>query len=105
MTGAAWNLFFVKTAAAEHGLSEAIKAKSGKRVLDGLTPTWMPETEKPFGYVPDSGMYFCLDGGIEPSTGAEYDRACCGVEAFQAFKINFVCSHGLISFFCSPMTG
>lgn len=39
VTGAAWNLFFVKTAAAEHGRSEAIRARSGSRVLEALTPT------------------------------------------------------------------
>ena len=39
VTGAAWNLFWVKTAAAEHGVSEVSKAKSGKRVFDGFTPT------------------------------------------------------------------
>ena len=39
VTGAAWNLFLVKTAAAEHGVSETIKARSGKRVFEGFTPT------------------------------------------------------------------
>ena len=39
VTGAAWNLFLVKTAAAEHGASEAINARSGKRVFDAFTPT------------------------------------------------------------------
>ncbi len=29
VTGAAWNLFFVNTAAAAHGRSEAMKARSG----------------------------------------------------------------------------
>lgn len=39
VTGAAWKTFFVKRAAAEHALSEVIKARSGKVVLEGLTPT------------------------------------------------------------------
>ena len=70
-TGAAWNLFVVKTAAPAHGVSDAIKARSGKRVFDALTPTWVPDTLKPFGYVPDMGMYFCLEAGIDASSGAE----------------------------------
>jgi len=71
VTGAAWNLFLVKTAAAEHGVSDAMSARSGKRVLDGLTPTWVAETRNPLGYVPDVGTYFSFVSGIEPSTGAE----------------------------------
>ena len=39
VTGAAWNLFLVKTAAAAHGISDARKARSGLLLLDGLTPT------------------------------------------------------------------
>jgi hypothetical protein len=74
LTGAAWNLLVVNTAAAEHGLSEAMKARSGNLVLDALTPTWVPDTLKPLGYVPDVGTYFCLDAGMEKSSGAEYDR-------------------------------
>src|ERR1700722_9777925 len=70
-TGAAWNLFFVNTAAAEHGCSDAMKARSGYLVFDGLTPTWVPETRKPFGYVPEVGTYFCFAAGIELSSGAE----------------------------------
>lgn len=49
VTGAAWNLFVVKTAAPEHGTSEATRARSGKRVFDGLTPTCVPDTTKPLG--------------------------------------------------------
>ena len=49
VTGAAWNLFLVKTAAAEQGVEEEIRARSGKRVFEALTPTWVPETEKPLG--------------------------------------------------------
>lgn len=48
-TGAAWNLFFVKTAAPEHGVSDAINARSGNRVFVGLTPACVPETRKPLG--------------------------------------------------------
>lgn len=55
-TGAAWNLLVVNTAAAEHGVSEAISARSGKRVLEAFTPTWVPDTWKPWGYVPVVGM-------------------------------------------------
>ena len=47
VTGAAWNLFFVKTAAAEQGLSEVMSARSGLCLLEGLTPIWVPETRKP----------------------------------------------------------
>ena len=39
VTGAAWKMFCVKTAAAEAGNSDVMRARSGKRVLDGLTPT------------------------------------------------------------------
>ncbi len=49
VTGAAWNLFFVKTAAPEHGVSEQSRARSGKDLLDGFTPTCVPETRKPLG--------------------------------------------------------
>lgn len=70
-TGAAWNLLVVKTAAPLHGRSEAINAISGFEVLDAFTPTCVPETENPLGYVPDVGTYFVLDAGIDDSTGAE----------------------------------
>lgn len=72
LTGAAWNLLVVKTAAAEHGFSEAMNARSGNLVLEALTPTWVPDTLKPLGYVPEVGTYFCFDSGIEDSRGAEY---------------------------------
>ena len=49
VTGAAWNLFLVKTAAPEQGFSDAMSARSGKHVLEALTPTWVPETRKPLG--------------------------------------------------------
>ena len=49
VTGAAWNMFCVKTAAAEADTSDVIRARSGKRVFDALTPTWVPETRKPLG--------------------------------------------------------
>lgn len=49
VTGAAWNLFLVNTAAEEHGVSEAIKARSSNRVFEGLTPTCVAEARKPFG--------------------------------------------------------
>ena len=65
-TGAARNLFWVKTAAAVHGVSDAIKVRSAKRVLDGLMPTWATPAPKPAGYVPELGTYFLLDGGTEP---------------------------------------
>lgn len=65
-TEAAWNLFVVKTAAAEHGVSEHISATSGKWVFDVLTPAWVAETRKPFGYVPSQGTNLCLTEGIEP---------------------------------------
>lgn len=39
VTGAAWNLFFVNTAAAEQGFSDEISARSGKCSLLGFTPT------------------------------------------------------------------
>jgi hypothetical protein len=73
-TGAAWNLLVVKTAAPLQGRSEAIKATSGLEVFEALTPTWIPETEKPLGYVPDVGTYFTLEDGIAESMGAEYSR-------------------------------
>jgi len=76
VTGAAWNLFFVNTAAAEQGLSEAMRARSSKDLLDGFTPTWVPLARKPCGYIPDEGTYFALAGGIDPSPGAEYCRTC-----------------------------
>ena len=71
VTGAAWNLFLVNTAAAEHGVSDVMSARSGNLVFEGLTPTCVPETRKPLGYVPELGIYFCLAAGIAPSTGAE----------------------------------
>ncbi len=49
VTGAAWNMFWVNTAAADAGLSEVRSARSGNRVLDAFTPTWVPETRKPLG--------------------------------------------------------
>ena len=49
VTGAAWNLFFVNTAAAAHGVSEARNARSGVLLFVGLTPTCVPETKNPFG--------------------------------------------------------
>ena len=49
VTGAASNLFFVKTAAAEQGVSDIIRARSGLCVFEGLTPTWVPDTRKPRG--------------------------------------------------------
>lgn len=70
-TGAAWNLLVVNTAAAEHGVSDEIKARSGNLVFDALTPTCVPETTKPLGYDPDEGMNFRLEAGIAMSTGAE----------------------------------
>ena len=70
VTGAAWNLFFVKTAAAAHGVSEAMKARSGVLLLVGLTPTCVPDTRKPLGYLPPVGTYFCFAAGIVPSIGA-----------------------------------
>lgn len=47
--GRCLNLFRVKTAAPEHGLSEAIMARSGRPVLLALTPTCVPDTRKPLG--------------------------------------------------------
>ena len=49
VTGAAWKIFWVKTAAADAGLSDVRRARSGNRVLDALTPTWVPETRNPLG--------------------------------------------------------
>lgn len=49
VTGAAWNLFVVKTAAPEQGVSEAIKARSSKRVFEALTPTCALDARKPLG--------------------------------------------------------
>jgi len=74
VTGAAWNLFLVKTAAAEQGTSEVMKARSGLVVLFGLTPTIVPDTRNPLGYVPSVGTYFFLAAGMLPETGAEYQR-------------------------------
>lgn len=71
VTGAAWNLFFVKTAAAAHGVSEARNARSGVLLFAGFTPTYVPETRKPLGYVPLVGTYFCFAGGTVPARGAE----------------------------------
>lgn len=42
-------MFCVKTAAADAGLSDVRSARSGKRVLDAFTPTWVPETRNPLG--------------------------------------------------------
>ncbi len=66
VTGAAWNLFLVKTAAPAQGVSEITKARSGNRALVDLTPTWVPETTKPLGYVPRDGTYFFLAEGMLP---------------------------------------
>ena len=71
VTGAAWKMFCVNTAAADAGLSDVRSARSGKRVLDAFTPTWVPETRNPLGYVPVVGTCFCFAGGMDPSTGAE----------------------------------
>ena len=49
VTGAAWNMFCVNTAAADAGVSDVRSARSGKRVLDAFTPTWVPETRNPLG--------------------------------------------------------
>jgi hypothetical protein len=70
-TGAAWNLLVVKTAAAYEGVSDTTKARSAFFVLDGFTPTCVPETRNPFGYVPDVGTYLSLLPGMEESIGAE----------------------------------
>lgn len=70
-TGAAWNLFVVNTAAAEHGSSDEIRARSGNLVLDAFTPTCVPDTTKPLGYVPDVGMNFFFDCGMDMSNGTE----------------------------------
>jgi len=71
VTGAAWNLFFVKTAAAAHGVSDAKNARSGVLLLVGFTPTYVPDARNPLGYVPLVGTYFCFAAGIVPSRGAE----------------------------------
>ena len=84
VTGAAWKMFWVKTAAAEHDLSDEITARSGRFVLDALMPTWVPETENPLGYVPEVGTYFSFASGIEPSTGAEYCRTICLIAVIAA---------------------
>lgn len=75
VTGAAWNLFFVKTAAAAHGTSDASSARSGFVVLRGFTPTIVPDTLNPRGYVPLVGTYCRFEGGMLPLVGAEYHRA------------------------------
>ena len=49
VTGAAWNMFCVNTAAADAGFSDVRSARSGNRVLDAFTPTWVPETRNPLG--------------------------------------------------------
>ena len=49
VTGAAWKMFWVKTAAADAGLSDVRSARSRKRVLEAFTPTWVPETRNPLG--------------------------------------------------------
>lgn len=48
-----------------------MNARSGFDLLAALTPTYVPETLNPLGYVPDVGMYLTLDAGIDESTGAE----------------------------------
>lgn len=61
-TGAAWNTFVVNTAAALMGFRGlVITAKSSNRGFF-FTPTWIPETRKFFGYVPDVGMKRVLEG-------------------------------------------
>ncbi len=70
-TGAAWNLLVVKTAAPLQGRSEAINAISALEAFVGLTPTYVPDTEKPLGYIPVIGTYLVFDGGIDESIGAE----------------------------------
>lgn len=70
VTGAAWNLFVVNTAAAAHGDSEAMSARSSKRVLLALTPTCALPVLKPRGYVPAVGTYFFFEAGRAPSPGA-----------------------------------
>ena len=74
VTGAAWNLFFVNTAAAAHGTSDASSARSGFVVFPGFTPTIVPDARNPRGYVPDVGTYFRFAAGTLPPTGAEYVR-------------------------------
>jgi hypothetical protein len=66
----------VKTAAPAHGVSDAMRARSSKRVFDALTPTWALPALNPSGYVPDVGTYFFFAGGITPSPGAAYVRIC-----------------------------
>jgi hypothetical protein len=73
-TGAAWNLFVVNTAAAAQGSSDEIKARSGYFVFDALTPTWVPETRNPLGYVPEEGMCFLLGSGMVVSWRMLYRR-------------------------------
>lgn len=80
VTGAAWKIFCVNTAAEEQGLSDVTRARSGNRVFDAFTPTWIPETRKPWGYVPVVGTYFRFASGIERSTGAEYPRTCINIQ-------------------------
>ncbi|KAJ8119723.1 hypothetical protein O1611_g10545 [Lasiodiplodia mahajangana] len=49
--GAAWNLVLVTTAAAEHGVFDAMRARSSFVVFLGFTPTIVPDTWNPFGKV------------------------------------------------------
>lgn len=49
ITGAAQKGFWVKTAAAEQGVSDVRRARSGKLLLLALTPTCVPHARKPFG--------------------------------------------------------
>ena len=86
VTGAAWNLFLVKTAAALQGISEEMKARSGFVVFPGFTPTTTPDARKPWGYVPEVGTYFFFAAGIvgkqlyvvaAPLGGPEAHHAAC----------------------------
>jgi len=48
-----------------------MNAKSGLDLFAALTPTYVAETLKPLGYVPDVGIYLTLEAGMDESTGAE----------------------------------
>lgn len=66
-TGAALNMFVVKTAAAAAGVCDVSRARSSYFVFVGFTPACALPTRKPFGYVPVVGMYFNLFGGSPPA--------------------------------------
>lgn len=51
-----WNLLVVNMAAAAHGVSDAMSARSGTRVFNALTPTWVQDNRKPWGYVSEVGI-------------------------------------------------